>query len=165
MLVGIIADTHDCLPMIRRAVRALNREGVALILHAGDFVAPFALRAMDAFEADVIGVFGNNDGDRARLTKTAAETEKVDIRGEIAKFEAGGLAFGLLHGSNAGPHIDLLEGGTVDVLVTGHTHRPLIGRYGRTLAINPGEACGYLSGTATAALLDTERKEARLIRL
>lgn len=89
----------------------------------------------------------------------------MDIRGNVAEFEAGGLAFGLLHGSDAGLHISLLEGGTVDVLVTGHTHRPLIGRYGRTLAINQGEACGYLSGVATAALLDTERKEARMIRL
>lgn len=165
MLVGIIADTHDCLPMIRRAIRALNRESVELILHAGDFVAPFALRAMNNFNADVIAVFGNNDGDRTLLAKTAAETGRVEIRGEVAEFEAGGLTFGLLHGNNAGPHIALLEGGTLDVLVTGHTHRPLIGRYGRTLAINPGEACGYLSGTATAVLLDTERKETRLIRL
>ena len=36
MLVGLIADTHDCLPMVDRAVKKLNESDVELVLHAGD---------------------------------------------------------------------------------------------------------------------------------
>ena len=41
----------------------------------------------------------------------------------------------------------------------------VIKRHGKTLVINPGEACGYLTGTSTIALLDTGTAEARLISL
>lgn len=47
MRIGAMADTHDNLPMIRRAVEAFNAEQVELVIHAGDIVAPFALRPLD----------------------------------------------------------------------------------------------------------------------
>jgi predicted phosphodiesterase len=40
MLIGLISDTHDNLPMIEKAVKKLNEENVALVLHAGDYVLP-----------------------------------------------------------------------------------------------------------------------------
>ncbi|HCL90984.1 MAG TPA: YfcE family phosphodiesterase, partial [Candidatus Atribacteria bacterium] len=41
MKIGIISDTHDNLPKIKKAVGIFNREKVELVLHAGDFVSPF----------------------------------------------------------------------------------------------------------------------------
>ncbi|RLI45996.1 YfcE family phosphodiesterase, partial [Candidatus Bathyarchaeota archaeon] len=41
MLIGIMADTHDRLPLLDKAVKRLNEEKVKLVLHAGDYVAPF----------------------------------------------------------------------------------------------------------------------------
>jgi len=41
MIVGIISDTHDRLPMIDEAVKRLNEMNVELVLHAGDYIAPF----------------------------------------------------------------------------------------------------------------------------
>jgi len=38
-----------------------------------------------------------------------------------------------------------------------------IERKGKTLTVNPGELCGYLTGKATIALLDTIRDEATII--
>ena len=43
MLVGLISDTHDNLPMVEKAVKRLNEEKVGLVLHAGDYVAPFVI--------------------------------------------------------------------------------------------------------------------------
>ncbi|MBP2147127.1 putative phosphoesterase [Methanofollis sp. W23] len=165
MRIGIMADTHDCLPLVERAVEVLNREGVGLVLHAGDYVAPFALKVLESLEAPVIGVFGNNDGDREALRKTASDGGKVDLRGDYARTKAGGLCIGLVHGHDTGQIASLIERGDLDVLVSGHTHHPLIGRHGGTLMINPGEICGYLTGTPTLAVLETEIKEAHLVRL
>jgi len=42
LLLGIISDSHDNLPKIESAVARLNNLGVDLVLHAGDYCAPFA---------------------------------------------------------------------------------------------------------------------------
>jgi len=34
---------------------------------------------------------------------------------------------------------------------------------GKTLVINPGEVCGYLTGKSTIAILDTTKCDARII--
>jgi len=39
--IGLIADSHDCLPRIRDVIDSLNTEPVELVLHAGDYSAPF----------------------------------------------------------------------------------------------------------------------------
>ena len=52
-----------------------------------------------------------------------------------------------------------------DVIVHGHTHRAGVHRKGNTLVVNPGEACGYLSGRSTIALFDTDNQKANIIEL
>lgn len=60
MRIGVIADTHDRLPFIERAVQRLNEEEVELVLHAGDFIAPFVTSTFEPLEARMIAVFGND---------------------------------------------------------------------------------------------------------
>ena len=38
-----------------------------------------------------------------------------------------------------------------------------IERKGKTLAINPGELCGYLTGKSTIAILDTVKNQAEIV--
>lgn len=64
MLIGLMADTHDNLPMVEKAIKMFNEEKVEVILHAGDYVAPFVIPKFRGLKARLIGVFGNNDGDR-----------------------------------------------------------------------------------------------------
>ena len=45
MRIGVISDTHDNLLMIKKAVEVFNRHGVGMVVHAGDFIAPFWLMA------------------------------------------------------------------------------------------------------------------------
>ena len=67
MKIGIIADTHDNLPAIDRAIERLNQEEVQLVLHAGDYVAGFSVLRFKPLHARMIGIFGNNDGDHEFL--------------------------------------------------------------------------------------------------
>ena len=83
MLIGIMADTHDNLPMVERAIRRQNEAKVELALHAGDHVSPFVIPLFKELKAKLIGVFGNNDGDHELLKKRFSENERLEIRGNF----------------------------------------------------------------------------------
>ena len=69
MKLGLISDTHDNVPMIKKAVEFFNKADVDLVLHAGDYVAPFSIKPLFSLECDFLGVWGNNDGDKIALHK------------------------------------------------------------------------------------------------
>ncbi|MBS7633364.1 metallophosphoesterase [Candidatus Bathyarchaeota archaeon] len=165
MRIGIIADTHDNLPNIDKAVKKLNEEGVELVLHAGDYVAPFVIPRLKGLKAKLIGVFGNNDGDRELLKRRFSENERFDLRGKFAQAVFGELKIALVHGDEEELLKALIESGAFDVIVHGHTHAAEIYHKGKTVIVNPGEVCGYLSGKVTIAILDTADRNARIIEL
>jgi hypothetical protein len=165
MLVGLISDTHDNLPMVEKAIKRLNEEKVGLVLHAGDYVAPFVVPKFKDLQAKLIGVFGNNDGDHELLKKRFSENKNSEIRGSFAEVKVDNLKIALLHGSEEELLGALIESESFDVIVHGHMHKADVYRKGKTLIVNPGEVCGYLTGKSTIALLDTVKSEARLIEL
>ena len=165
MLIGIIADTHDNLPMIEKAVKRLNKENVALVLHAGDYVSPFVIPKFKALHAKLIGVFGNNDGDHEFLRKRFNECSNCEIRGRFAEINAEGFKIALLHGDETELLEALINCGGFDAVVHGHSHAEVSRRNGKTLIVNSGEVCGYLTGKSTIALLDTVKREAIIIEL
>jgi len=71
MKVGVISDTHDRLPTFRRAMQMFKRMNVEAVIHAGDYVAPFAaaLITPDVLDVPLYCVYGNNDGEKAGLKK------------------------------------------------------------------------------------------------
>jgi len=156
MLIGVMADTHDNLPLIEQALKELKDRGAALLVHAGDFVAPFALKAVLAGGIPLVGVFGNNDGEREGLMKL-----HVDLHKEPHRFMAGGRSLVAAHG----PEVlwRVLKGGD-DVGICGHTHEPLI-EPGPPLVVNPGEVGGWLTGRSTAAVIDLATLRAEIVEL
>jgi len=164
MIVGIIADTHDRLPLLDKAVKRLNEEKVELVLHAGDYVAPFVVPHFKPLKANLVGVFGNNDGDKELLKKRFTEMG-AEIRGNFAEVIVEGLRIALLHGDETELLRSLIDVESHDVVVHGHTHEAKTYRKGKTLVINPGEVCGYLSEKSTIATLNTQTKDAKIINL
>ena len=121
--MGVISDTHGLLRP--EALAALD--GASLILHAGDIGSETVLRELERI-APVIAVRGNNDRD--------AWAEKVP---EMVVTDIGGGARAcVIH------EIKLLrvdpEKERIDVVVSGHSHRPSIDRRGNVLLLNPGSA-------------------------
>jgi putative phosphoesterase len=171
MLIGIMSDTHDNLPLIDKAVKKLLNENVDLVLHAGDYVAPFVIPHFKPFKGRFIGVFGNNDGDHELLRRRFAEFG-LEIRGIFAEVKADHARIALLHGGEPGivpgPSEllrSLLSSECYDVIVYGHVHEAKTDRKGKTLIINPGEVCGYLTGKPSIALLDTKIMQVKIIQL
>jgi len=116
-------------------------------------------------KAKLVGVFGNNDGDRELLKKRFASIETAEIRGGFAEVTVDGLKIALLHGEENELLNSLVNTECYDVVVHGHSHEARTYRKGKTIVINPGEVCGYLSGKSTIALFDTETREAKIIQL
>jgi hypothetical protein len=163
LIVGLVADTHDNIHMIDRAVERLNEERVGIVLHAGDYVSPFTAKHFEPLEAPMIGVYGNNCAERETLARVYAEAG-AEIRGYFAEVKADGLRVALLH-SHRKEDVDRAYGGGYDVIVRGHSHRASIGEEDGVLVVNPGEVCGYLTGRCTLAFLDAARRTAWLSEL
>ncbi len=170
-MIGLLADTHDNLSAVRAAVRLFAATGVDLVIHAGDFVAPFTALALLEAGCPVRGVFGNCDGEKAGLAE--AFGKRGEVREPPFAFEHAGRTFLVAHRES-----ELEELGTrtnsrelehvpniFDIFVIGHTHRPRIERRGASLLVNPGEAGGWLNGKSTAVLLDPATLAAELIYL
>jgi putative phosphoesterase len=166
MILGLLGDTHDHIPRIELAVGVLNSEATGgVFLHTGDFIAPFVIPALNLLNGQLIGVYGNNDGDHDLLQARCAETENVRIHGNFFEFVIEGKRIALLHGHERTLLHDLIESGLFDLVVHGHSHQSGIYRKGRTLVINPGEVCGYLTGKPSCAIYDTDSDTGKIFRI
>ena len=60
----------------------------------------------------------------------------------------------------------LASSGKYDIILSGHTHNIVDKKYDNgVLVVNPGEACGYLTGKATFAIIDTNKMETEIIEI
>ena len=165
MIIGLISDTHDNLPAVEKAVKFLKEANVGLVLHAGDYCSPFVIAKFKALNCKLVGVFGNNDGDHELLRKRFAETTNCEIRGRFALVDVEGFKIALLHGDEPELLDALVNCGGFDAVVHGHAHIIVNKSKGKTILVSPGEVCGYLYGKSTVALLDTVKREARIVEL
>ncbi|AAB85751.1 metallophosphoesterase [Methanothermobacter thermautotrophicus] len=160
-LIGLIADSHDNLEAIGRAVDYLNRESVDLVIHAGDLISPFTAPEFGKLEMKFEAIFGNNDGERDGLRKAYSHlTELSDFKS--LRFDD--LRIAVIHGHEPEILECVVGSGRYDLVVTGHTHKRKFSDSG-TVTVNPGELCGYLSGERTLALLDTDSMKCEFVSL
>lgn len=82
MKLGIISDTHDDVNNVREAIEIFNREGVQYVIHAGDYVFPGIVMEFKRLNAKLIGVLGNNDGEKGHLLKSFLEIGG-ELKGEL----------------------------------------------------------------------------------
>ncbi len=128
MRLGVIADTHG---LLRPEVFDVFKE-VDHILHGGDVGKPEILTELEAL-APLTAVYGNVDGPdvRARLP-------------QVAILELDGFEIVVTHGDQFGsPTPAQLHAAfpKAEIVVYGHTHRPLLELVDRTVTvINPGGA-------------------------
>ncbi len=124
-VVGLISDTHGLVrPDVHTALA-----GVALILHAGDVGGDQILDELELI-APVYAVYGNTDvPGNPRLTD-AIDREIAGVRVHVS------------HGNEVGSPTPakLLARYDADIIVYGHTHRPLVARADGRWTVNPGAA-------------------------
>lgn len=124
MRIGLISDTHG----LMRAEVLLALDAVELILHAGDVGGLAVLRELERF-APVHAVLGNTDDPALGLPRQVILT--LD-----------GMRVLVTHGHELGSPTprELVRRYDADVIIFGHTHRPLVEHHGAILVANPGAA-------------------------
>jgi putative phosphoesterase len=161
MKIGVIADSHDHLPPLRRAVHHLARLQVDAIIHVGDFIAPFAAKLIaPPYVPESIPVhccYGNNDGERAGLKMILPQV----VDGPV-KLNMDGKKIVFHHFIDWLTPDDIAE---ADIVITGHTHEIVNERRNGKLILNPGECCGWLTDRCTIAILDPEAMSAEIVEI
>ena len=150
MLLGVLADSHDNVLNVRRAVELFNRLEADLVVHAGDFIAPFAVAPLGDLKAPVVAVFGNNDGERLGLER-AFSAFGGTVHPNLASATLGERRIAAVHYPELAEPI--ARGDAFDVVIYGHTHRIAI-EPRQALLLNPGETGGHLTGRATVATVE-----------
>ena len=148
--VGLISDTHG---LVREeALRALA--GCDHIIHAGDIVKPDILDELRRL-APVTAVRGNND--KGTWARSLPEYEVVEF-GTVSVY---------VRHDQSQLDIDPRAAG-VQVLVFGHSHRPMVESRDGVLFLNPGSAGPRRFKLPIAVgelLIAGDRAEARIIEL
>lgn len=122
MRVGLISDTHG---LIREEALALLR-GCERIIHAGDIGGPEIVNALVEI-APVVAVRGNNDKDDwgkalPEVLQLQLESASIYVLHDMAQLDEKSLP------------VD------VDVVICGHSHRPVVQRRDGVIYVNPGSA-------------------------
>jgi putative phosphoesterase len=128
MRIGVISDTHGLLrPEVFEVFGAVDH-----ILHGGDVGRPEILDELETI-APVTAVYGNTDG--------------WELRGrlpEVATVELDGFTIVVTHGHQLGsptPEKLQAEFPAAEIIVYGHTHRPLLTLVDVVVTVmNPGGA-------------------------
>ena len=120
--IGLISDTHG---LVRpEALAALK--GVELIVHAGDIGKPDVLNCLQAI-APLAAIKGNND--------TAPWARHIP---EILDLYLSDRTVRVIH--NIRDSEANLRAAGIDVVISGHSHKPLVETRGNVLFVNPGSA-------------------------
>lgn len=122
MRIGLISDTHG---LIREEALAFLW-GCERIIHAGDIGGPEVLTALDSI-APVVAVRGNND--------TGAWADALP---EVLQLQMESASIYVLHDMAQLDLAPLPEG--VNVVICGHSHRPVVQRREGVIYVNPGSA-------------------------
>ncbi len=132
--VGLVSDTHfprfgRVLPRTLEA--GLRAAGVDRILHLGDMTDPLAIDLFEAI-APFDAVAGNNDPET--IWQRYGRRKIVSIEDVRIGMVHGDAGRGTAHENAVGA----FAGESVDVVLYGHSHRPVVDRRAGLLVANPG---------------------------
>lgn len=139
MLLGLVSDTHDDVPLCARVASFFRERRVDTVFHLGDVCGADAIEPFAGLP--LVAVRGNNDHELEELPETWRQT-------------FAGVRVGATHGHLRGRVTQLAR--ESDVVLHGHTHRRRLDREGACLLVNPGAL--YRASPRTCALLELPSK-------
>lgn len=158
MRIAVFSDSHDQIPNLEAALAAANEIGAEMLLHCGDFCAPFMVDRLGRnFSGPIHLVFGNNDGDGRMIHTMASKYSNITIHGIYAEIEASGRMIAMIHYPE--PARRIAQSGYFDLVVYGHNHLKHVEEITKAsgtpgILANPGELLG-MNGAPTWGLYDT----------
>jgi len=188
---ALISDIHSNLLALERVLEDIEKEGVDLLVCAGDLVGygPFPNEVIKEMrDRDAICIAGNHDRAVINLepegmnphaatamwwtAKRLGEGELDYLRKLKARstLNLSGVVAGLFHGSprnddeyiyEEGATTELLELAKADIIISGHTHVPYIKRTQMGVLVNPGAIGQPRDGDPRASYVIYEERGTR----
>ena len=189
MRIGVFSDVHGNVPALRAALDVLTGS-VDELWCAGDIVHEyrFCTETVEVLRgAGAVAIQGNHDmvllspagvGARDRPGVAASALEWLASLPYQHEVVVEGVRVRMVHGSPWEPYGDYLRPHNpkwrdahelgVDILIAGHTHEPMVERFGDTLVVNPGslgEPRQHQDRRGTFAVIDTIGRDAEIHRV
>ncbi|MFA6073097.1 MAG: metallophosphoesterase [Candidatus Woesearchaeota archaeon] len=165
MNIAIISDIHENFHNLTLFFDVVKEHNVEKIIFLGDFINNGIAKLLASSDIPVISIWGNNDGDKVSITKTALS--------EGSNLSVGFDTFDMIEVDNRKvflTHYPMLakpmaKSGEFDAVFYGHNHEAKIDKIGECLVVNPGELSAHKTGDATFAIWDTKKNSAELFTL
>ena len=150
MRIGVVSDTHNHLPNVRKIVELFNEAGVDRVVHTGDITQTKVLFEFAALEAPLVGTYGNNDTHLDELSEAALEFG-MEFHHPPLTLHWHNRKIMVVHDPR--DFSDVLDH-TYDLALHGHTHlyTCIQGEHG--LMFNPGECAGMMEGYNQVGVID-----------
>ncbi len=166
MKIALISDIHDNfhnLVLVLEKIRE-NKE-IEQIIFLGDFINNGIAKFLAGFNLPVYAIWGNNDGDRCAITKTAlAKESKMTISSNIYDFlEFDNRKIFITHYPDLAK--PMAKSGEYDAVFYGHNHLQHKDQIGNCLVVNPGEISGHKENRVSFAVYDTKTNDAKFIEI
>lgn len=165
MKIAIISDIHENFHNLILFLKQVKQYQVKNIIFLGDFMNDGIAQVLANSEIPVISIWGNNDGDKVAITKTAMS--------EKSNMTVGFDTYDFLEIDNRKifiTHYPLLakpmaKSGEFDAVFYGHDHQKNIDHIKWCIIVNPGEISAHKTGKATFAIYDTKTNKVKIIEL
>jgi len=167
--IGVISDTHipDRSEHVPKVILDAFKH-VDLIVHAGDMVS---LRVIDELKKScprIVAVSGNMDPEAVRKKYPVKEV-----------LEILGYRVGLMHGAGPAANLpellkDAFKADDCDLIIFGHSHKPMNEKIGAVLFFNPGSATDFTAEYNSYGIIELKEKlpgahleasQARIVRI
>ncbi|MFH0918110.1 MAG: metallophosphoesterase [Candidatus Omnitrophota bacterium] len=153
MKIGVISDTHISDRGVHLPQVVLDAfKQVDLIIHAGDIVSLGVIDELKSVCEKVVVVVGNMDQDAVR--------KKYPVKQVL---EILGVRVGLMHGT--GPALNLPEllkdafrQDDCDLIIFGHSHKPMNERIGGVLFFNPGSVTDLTAAYNSYGIIELKER-------
>ncbi len=165
MKIAILSDVHENSHNLILALKTIEEKECEQILFLGDFMNNGIAKFFASFKIPTFAVWGNNDGERAMITKTSLTPgSNLTVSDSVYDFvEFEGKKIFITHYPDIAR--SMAKSGDFDAVFCGHSHEKSEEKIGNCLLVNPGEISAHKTGEATFAIWDTEENKVEFITL
>jgi len=157
MKIAIVSDTHDNLANLDKLLSFVKKEKITAIFHCGDFTMPETLvHLVSKFDGELFLSLGNADL-KEEILEIFSKREGLTIFEDIGSVQLENKKIIFSH------FLENIKNElkNYDFAFFGHTHKPSLKIFGKTMVLNPGNLAG-LYYKATFAILDLKTESPQL---
>jgi putative phosphoesterase len=143
MLIGVISDTHDRLLQLEAALNFFHEQNIRTVVHCGDWkdiaTVRYCADLANQLDISVHGVLGNNDTAVQEFLDYAAKAPgEFHLEEGVLELNLHEKSIAAYHGHHLPTRRRLLSSSDYDVILLGHSHKPLITNDADQMIVNPG---------------------------